>query len=198
MSENTRRAKALMRRVLRDRRRDTSQEASRSVLDIEKWPQKWQDKVKTARYIAAYMPIDEELHLDELLRSLPVKTCFPRVEGDDIVFYEAGEGDMFETGSFSIPEPQTDLPKVDPSMIDLVLVPGMAYDLSGTRLGRGKGYYDRFFGSLGERPACIGVVAEKNVFSAFPKDAWDLSVDALLTETSFTEVSDTKENEVEQ
>ena len=60
MSENTRRAKALMRRVLRDRRRDTSQEASRSVLDIEKWPQKWQDKVKTARYIAAYMPIDEE------------------------------------------------------------------------------------------------------------------------------------------
>jgi 5-formyltetrahydrofolate cyclo-ligase len=198
MSENTRRAKALMRRVLRDRRRSSGQGSVRSALDIEKWPQKWQDKVKTARYVAAYMPIDEELHLDDLLRPLPVKTCFPRVEGDDIVFYEAKDSGSFKSGSFSILEPEADLPKVDPSLIDVILVPGMAYDVSGTRLGRGKGYYDRFCGSLERRPVCIGVVAEKNVFSALPKDPWDLSVDALLTETSFTEVSKINGNEVEK
>lgn len=198
MSENTRRAKALMRRVLRDRRRSSGQGSVRSALDIEKWPQKWQDKVKTARYVAAYMPIDEELHLDDLLRPLPVKTCFPRVEGDDIVFCEAKDSGSFKSGSFSILEPEADLPKVDPSLIDVILVPGMAYDVSGTRLGRGKGYYDRFCGSLERRPVCIGVVAEKNVFSALPKDPWDLSVDALLTETSFTEVSKINGNEVEK
>ena len=198
MSEDTRRAKALIRRVLRDRRRSASQDTVRTILDIENWPQKWQDKVKTARYIAAYMPIDEELRLESFLRSISVKTCFPKVQGEDIVFYEAETGDSFEKGSFSILEPGSDLPKVDPSLIDIILVPGMGYDLSGTRLGRGKGYYDRFCGILASRPLCIGVAAEKNVFSAFPKDPWDLSVDALVTEESFREISGDKTNEVER
>ena len=198
MNEDTRRAKALIRRVLRDRRRHASQDAVRNVLNIENWPQKWQDKIRTARYVAAYMPIDEELRLDGFLRSVSVKTCFPRVEGENIVFYEAEAGDGFEKGSFSILEPRSDLPKVDPSLIDILLVPGMGYDLSGTRLGRGKGYYDRFCGSLEKRPLCIGVVAEKNVFSAFAKDPWDLSVDALVTETSFREFPDRNESEEEK
>jgi len=68
-----------------------------------------------------------------------------------------------------------------------MLVPGMAYDSCGTRLGRGKGYYDRFCGKMDKklRPLFIGVTANKNVFSAFPADTWDLKVDALVTETVF-------------
>ena len=53
------------------------------------------------------------------------------------------------------------------------------------------------FGSLDpeKRPVCFGVAAKKNIFSAFPKDPWDLKVDALVTETSFTEFADTRSKE---
>ena len=94
MSENTRRAKGLLRRVLRDRRRSLARDFGLSILDIEKWPQKWQDKVISAGVVALYMPIDEELCLDTLLEKLSsrsIRTCFPRVEGKEIAFYEAGE-----------------------------------------------------------------------------------------------------------
>ncbi|MBP5416082.1 MAG: 5-formyltetrahydrofolate cyclo-ligase [Clostridiales bacterium] len=200
MSVNIRRAKALVRHILRDRRRSASQTSGQMMLDIEKWPQKWQDKVKHARLIALYMPIDEELHLELLLdklSSLSIKVCFPRVEGDEMEFYEAETTEIFEKGSFSIPEPSSDSKKADPSMIDIMFVPGMAYDLSGTRLGRGKGYYDRYCGRISseKRPLFIGVTADKNVFSAFPKDPWDLVVDALVTESSFLEVPENKMKE---
>ena len=200
MSENTRRAKGLLRRVLRDRRRSLARDHGLSILDIEKWPQKWQDKVMSAGVVALYMPIDEELCLDTLLEKLSsrsIRTCFPRVEGEEIAFYEAGEADSFETGSFSIQEPCSGSKKVEPSLIDILFIPGMAFDLEGTRLGRGKGYYDRFFGSLDpeKRPVCFGVAAKKNIFSAFPKDPWDLKVDALVTETSFTEFPYTRSKE---
>ena len=198
MSGNAQRLKKLIRRVLRDRRKAVAEENAPMAADIEKWPKKWQDRIMGAKMVAAYMPIDEELRLESFLRSISVKTCFPKVQGEDIVFYEAEAGDSFEKGSFSILEPGSDLPKVDPSLIDIILVPGMGYDLSGTRLGRGKGYYDRFCGILASRPLCIGVAAEKNVFSAFPKDPWDLSVDALVTEESFREISGDKTNEVER
>jgi len=190
MSEDIRRAKKLLRRVLRDRRRTSDPSFSLPILDIEKWPQKWQDKVKAAGCIALYMPIDEELLLDPLMEKLPqgsVKMCFPRVEGEEISFCEAETTDSFEKGSFSIPEPGENLKKVDPAQIDIMLVPGMAYDSCGIRLGRGKGYYDRFCGKMDKklRPLFIGVTANKNIFSAFPADTWDLKVDALVTETVF-------------
>jgi len=202
MSENTRRAKGLLRRVLRDRRRSFAGDPALLILDIEKWPQKWQDKVMSAGVVALYMPIDEELHLEMLLEKLSshsIRTCFPRVEGEEIAFYEAEKTDSFEPGSFSIPEPGSGSEKVDPSLIDIMFIPGMAFDLDGTRLGRGKGYYDRFFGALDpeKRPVCLGVAVKKNIFSAFPKDPWDLKVDALVTETSFTEFPDTMSEEVE-
>lgn len=201
MSEDIRRAKALLRRILRDRRTTPSRDAGLSILDIEKWPQKWQDKVMNARFAALYMPIDEELRLDGLIEKLSsrsIRMCFPRVEGEEIAFYEAENTDSFMPGSFSIPEPYPGSEKVDPSLISILFIPGMAFDLDGTRLGRGKGYYDRFCGALDpeKRPVLIGVAAKKNIFSAFPKDPWDLKTDALVTETSFTEFPDTKKKEV--
>lgn len=203
MSSTAQQLKKLMRRVLRDRRRFHSGDSAVMCADIEKWPKKWQDRIEGASMVAGYMPIDEEPLLDEVLKSLTkrgVKMCFPRVEGDDIVFYEASSEDAFEEGSFSIREPKKGLSKVDPSAIDVMLVPGMAFDNKGTRLGRGKGFYDRFCRDLKEKRdiSIIGVVRERNLLPAIPKEPWDLIVDAVVTEASFTDVNEMRRNEVDQ
>ena len=193
MNADSRKIKSLTRKVFRDRRRSGPiHQVSLPV--IEKWPQKWQDKVKNAGYIAAYMPIDVEPLTEAFLSSLtsfPVKVCFPRVEEDRIVFYEAESADAFVPGSFSIPEPTPDAHMVSPDKIGIMLIPALAYDMAGTRLGRGKGFYDRFCGAFEEkkRPLLIGAVAKKNLFGSLVSDPWDLKVDLIVTEASFTDVS---------
>ena len=203
MNGNARNLKKLTRRVLRDRRKLCSGKEPVMVRDIENWPKKWQDKIVGASVVAAYMPIDEEPLLDGVLKVLAeknVKVCFPRVEGDDIVFCEAYSEDSFEEGSFSIREPRSGLLLAEPSKIDVMLVPGMAFDREGTRLGRGKGFYDRFCRDLkgNGRLSIIGVVSEKNLLPAIPRESWDLVVDAVVTESSFTDVSEYEKNEVDQ
>lgn len=203
MNGNARNLKKLTRKVLRDRRKICLVKEPVAVSDIEKWPKKWQDRIMGAEMVAAYMPIDEEPLPDAVVRCLKernISVCFPRVEGDDILFYEASSEDAFEEGSFSIREPKPGLREVDPSNIDVMLVPGMAFDRKGTRLGRGKGFYDRFCQDLkgNGRISIIGVVSEKNLLSALPREPWDLVVDAVVTESSFTDVSEYEKNEVDQ
>ena len=196
MNADSWKIKSLTRRVFRDRRKMRPVDPV-SLPVIEKWPEKWQDKVKNAAYLAAYMPIDIEPLTEALLSSLasfPVKVCFPKVEEDRIVFYEAESADAFVPGSFSIPEPAPDAHMVSPEEIGVMLIPALAYDMAGTRLGRGKGFYDRFCGAFaeGERPFLIGAVAESNLFGSLLSDPWDLKVDLIVTETSFIDVSGEK------
>ena len=185
--------KKLMRKVLKDRLKMEEGKAGK-VLDIEKWPQKWQDKIQKAQVIAGYMPLSDELSLEEFWKSPDLngkRKCFPRVEGEKIVFYEM-DPDTFVKGSFGIFEPSGDSDPVDPSQIDIMLIPACGYGLDGTRIGRGKGFYDRYFdGSV----TCdtIGVVPEVVLLSVMPSDSWDLRVSAVVTQEKFTECDSREE-----
>ena len=69
---------------------------------------------------------------------------------------------------------------VSPKEIDLVVVPGVAFDLHGNRLGRGKGFYDAFLNTVG----CprVGVAFEQQIVSSLPVEPHDERVDKLVTE----------------
>ena len=67
--------------------------------------------------------------------------------------------------------------------VDIVLVPGLAFDAQGARLGRGGGYYDRILAELGDRPLRVGVAFDFQVVSRVPVDLHDARVDAVVTET---------------
>lgn len=86
------------------------------------------------------------------------------------------------SGAFGIWEP---LPApsrlVAPDAFDLVLVPGLAFDLDGGRLGRGAGFYDRFLAALPTQTRLIGVALDEQIVKKTPRDAFDLPVDALAT-----------------
>ncbi|MBQ8285168.1 MAG: 5-formyltetrahydrofolate cyclo-ligase [Thermoguttaceae bacterium] len=86
------------------------------------------------------------------------------------------------SGAFGIWEPVPDASRlVAPDAFDVVLVPGLAFDLDGGRLGRGAGFYDRFLATLPPKTRLVGVALDEQIVDKAPRDAFDLPVDALAT-----------------
>ena len=86
-------------------------------------------------------------------------------------------------GAYNIPEPGEDtLRPVKPETIDLLIVPGVAFDLKGNRLGYGGGYYDRFFPLLKKQTPLVAMVFDLQILPEIPVDEWDRRVDIIITE----------------
>ena len=85
---------------------------------------------------------------------------------------------------WGIPQPIFDAKKgeTDWSEIDLVIVPGLAFDQSGHRIGYGSGYYDRFLPEL--RSESVGLCSSENLFEILPRAKHDVQVDYVMTETA--------------
>lgn len=105
------------------------------------------------------------------------RVVLPTVVGDDIVPVELTADTPFAVGDFNILEPQN---RPYTGGYDLIVVPGMAFDRTGNRLGRGKGYYDRF---LSQHPAVpkIGICFSFQLVGAVPTEANDIRMDEVLT-----------------
>ena len=95
-------------------------------------------------------------------------------------------GSALVPGPFGTKEPAPESRgAVDLGAFGLVLVPGVAFDRKGGRLGYGRGYYDRFLSELragGHRPALVALAFACQVVPEVPRDPWDVSIPALLTE----------------
>jgi 5-formyltetrahydrofolate cyclo-ligase len=101
----------------------------------------------------------------------------PTVVGDDIIPVELAENVDFAEGDFHIPEPQN---HPYTGNFDLIIVPGMAFDADGHRLGRGRGYYDRF---LSQHPQVytIGICFDFQLIPEVPSEPHDRIIDEIIT-----------------
>lgn len=86
----------------------------------------------------------------------------------------------FRPGALEIPEPRTDLPEIDPKAIDWVLVPGLAFDLRGFRLGRGAGFYDRLLPTLRPEIPRWGIALSPQRVDVLPVEPHDQPVDGVV------------------
>jgi 5-formyltetrahydrofolate cyclo-ligase len=110
--------------------------------------------------------------------------CYPAVVAKGtLAFFRHLEGDAWEAGPYCIPEPpRHPAREVRPDAFDLVLVPGIAFDRRGRRLGHGHGYYDRFLADVPGRALRVGLGFSHQVVHEVPVDAWDIPVHMLVTE----------------
>lgn len=143
-------------------------------------------RFKSAKRIALYRSAGGEVPCDGLAKALIKKgkiCCFPRIEGDDMVFCDCSELDekFFVSGAFGIKEPVSSLAAVDPETIDIVVLPAVAYNEEGTRLGQGKGYYDRFYAGIkGPKPYLLGVCYDFQISSEIPVEEHDITADVII------------------
>ncbi len=128
-----------------------------------------------------YLAFRNEPDLGLLFELLPrVRWAVPRIEGGLLVLHPYDPAPLVRH-RFGMLEPAADLPVVDPATLDLVLVPGVAFDRRGGRLGFGEGYYDRF---LPTTPALrVGVTYDECLADALPCDEHDQRMDWIATPT---------------
>jgi 5-formyltetrahydrofolate cyclo-ligase len=165
-------------------RHDASHDACSRVLNLEPFLH--------ADVVMMYMPLQNEVDVTPVaVRAFQMgKTvCVPRVDWNrkDMHAVEVNSFDdhVMETNEHGIRSPR-DGRLVVPSTIDLIIVPGLAFDTSGHRLGRGGGYYDRFLARLRPNAPVIGLAFDLQVVESVPVDAGDRPVDLVVTNRRVT------------
>jgi 5-formyltetrahydrofolate cyclo-ligase len=137
-----------------------------------------------AKVVVAYYSLPDEVdthHMINLLVTEGKTVYLPKVISDeDMVLCRYTGAESLREGAFGIMEPAgAELSVVE--AVDVVLVPGMAFDAEGNRLGRGKGYYDRFLKSLSNpRPRLIGVCFDFQKVDMVPTEPTDVKVDVIV------------------
>ena len=172
-----------------DRRRSAATAACTKLKSNEYW--------RESRCLLAYLAFGSELDADPVIEAALTEgknVYVPRVSGNLIDFHRIMSlDDPFDKGVFGIREPSGDkaawgsLSSPGPT---LVLVPGLAFDETGARLGRGAGYYDRFIARIrlearivGEHPPlCIGYAYREQLVAKVPAGENDEILDGLITD----------------
>jgi 5,10-methenyltetrahydrofolate synthetase len=123
------------------------------------------DEVATHRFIAKWIEKKEFF--------LPV------IHNNEIILRKIEHDTVYEQSSYGIHEPLgEDFDEYN--KIDLAIIPGVAFDRKGNRLGRGKGYYDRFLPKIKAPKA--GVCFDFQLLDNIPTDTWDIKMDMIISE----------------
>ncbi len=114
---------------------------------------------------------------------------FPRCVGNDLSWHVCTPNDSVNVGTYGIPEPHPDAPSIDHAQVDLILVPCVACEYKGYRLGYGGGYYDRLLASpeWASKPT-IGIVFDFAYLQQLPIEPWDKPLDTVCTESEFNSI----------
>jgi 5-formyltetrahydrofolate cyclo-ligase len=194
MSDSVRRQKEALRAVMRERRAavppETQDEAGRRIIETVfsgrlPIPVPGRDSI-LALYVSDsgepnFMPC-----LSRILRQ-GVICCFPAFRKGEMGFYAPTDESDFIVGTFGIREPGLRSRPFSCAQIDMMLVPGLAFDRTGSRLGRGKGFYDRYLGAVDpeDRPVTIGTGYEFQRVGRVPTQPGDIRMDLLVTPETY-------------
>lgn len=136
-----------------------------------------------ANTILLYWSMDDEVYTHDFVRRWYERKCLllPCVDGDDLLLRQyTGEESMRPGPQFGIPEPVgpifTELEKVE-----MIVVPGVAFDRRLNRMGRGRGFYDRLLKST-PNAVKVGVAFNFQIFDEIPVEEFDVPMDKLISE----------------
>ena len=140
-----------------------------------------------AQRVLLYAPIQSEIDVAPLIdQGLQAKKqlFLPRFDPGAATYIPARVEEALQNlprGRFGVPEPRTAAATVPANQLDLIVVPGLAFDMSGHRLGRGKGFYDRLLETV--RGAKAGVALDQQVRDRLPVEPHDAVMNVILTPT---------------
>lgn len=182
----------MLRRELRQRRRDLSEtaqrQAGRAVAELLSSAPAFQD----SQHIALYLAADGELDLAEFIeiaRGSGKSLYLPAIENKTMSFRRWSQGDSLVKGGLGIEQPHSETAHIELRQLELVLTPLVGFDRQGLRLGMGGGYYDRCFAGrpqsstqAQQAPQLLGVAHSLQECEDIPQEKWDQRLDGVITE----------------
>ena len=140
---------------------------------------------KNARNVMLYYSLPDELPTHEVVTRWSIKkdVYLPRCNGDELEVVKFNSQAM-QAGSFQISEPQGE--PIDKRLVDLIIVPAVAFDDKGGRIGRGKGYYDRLLKGCNAIKVVVGYSFQ--MIDAIPIEEHDIKMNYIVTPDKFIEI----------
>ena len=140
---------------------------------------------KSSSTIAVYAGVGSEVSLQRAVDTWLLaghRVVWPRLGSNYSMGFHAARPGELELGPYGISQPQSHVNPVDPSELDIIFVPGIAFTRFGSRLGQGGGYYDRYFGGMVRLPETVGVAFALQIVPKIPTTQTDVPVSAVVTE----------------
>ena len=141
-------------------------------------------ELKSSETVLAFASIRNEVRTRpsmEAAWAIGKRVALPRVVADEIRLYLVDSKTLLVEGAFSVPEPSEEAEQVRPDEVDFALVPALAVDPRGYRIGYGGGYYDRLIPRL-ERACTCAVAYDFQLVSEVPELPFDVAVDLIVTD----------------
>lgn len=147
------------------------------------------------RGVALYRPMQGEPDCDVLasiLRALGAVIAYPRIVGTLQLQMEFRVADPtnpahWESSELGIRSPRGDLPELSGALLEMICLPGLAFDARGQRLGRGRGHYDRYLAHHAQQACRVALCFEEDLLEELPVEDWDARVQVLATERRVVE-----------
>jgi len=146
-----------------------------------------QDEFRKAQTILFYVSYGSEVYTHDMIKeSLSegknVVVPYSDTEKRTLILSELHSWNELSVGSYNILEPKKEnIKEVTVDAIDMIVVPGVAFDSSGRRIGHGFGYYDKLLGGSTHAPS-IGLAFELQIVDAVPTEEHDVAVGKIITE----------------
>lgn len=145
-------------------------------------------KFKQAHVILFYASFGSEVPTQKLMEDslrLGKRVILPITDTETkrLLLREVRDISTLKKNKYGIPEPaKEDSSDIEQDLIDLIIVPGIAFDVCGHRIGYGGGYYDRFLKTISPLVPRISLAFEVQIVPEIPKEDYDLPVDEIITE----------------
>lgn len=170
------------------KRRDALGAAQRQRKSDEAWKRlvevpAFQRAGQALVYVAFGSELDTGM-MRRLCRELGMAVACPRIRPAEkaMAFHLLEDDEQLVSGPYGILQPAPELPLADLGRLSVVLVPGIAFDRKGGRLGHGAGYYDRWLAGPGQGLPAIGLAFQEQVFERVPQEPHDVALDWLVTD----------------
>jgi len=157
-------------------------ELSQKIVErISAWP-----LYQNAKHILTYSAFASEIDLKALNKDN--KSFYLTRTNNDLNLSIHSLNSKQEKHKYGYWQPVAGLEPIPPNTIDLVLVPGLAFAIDGSRLGYGKGYYDRLLADAAHKSEClnIGVCFDFQLVDSLPHEPWDIAMDMVVAENSIS------------
>ena len=143
------------------------------------------DEFKKAKNILFYVSYDNEVFTHDAIKEALIDKIIvvpiSNIKDNSLIFSRLNSFKDLEEGAYGILEPKKDLIKeITIDKIDLIIVPGIGFDLRGNRIGHGKGFYDRFLKNT--NALILALAFEFQIIEKIPIEEHDKPVDIIITE----------------